>query len=433
MTPPPRRSRSPPTSSPPTGASAAARRRSAPSSSPRLAGEGAGDHGHLAPPDARSRTSSAASARGLRELFSLPDGYEVALGNGGTTAFWDAAAFGLVRDRALHLTYGEFSRKFAKVTAARAVPAGPGRRRAPSPGDAPEPAGDPAPTSSPGRTTRPRPASWSPSRRPADAATRSCSSTRPPAPAACRSTSRRPTPTTSRRRSRFASDGGLWLALLSPAALERIDELARVATAGSPSSCRSPPRSTTRARTRPTTRPRSRRCCCSPTRSSGCSSSGGLDWCVARTTRVVGHLYGWAERQRVRDAVRRRPGQALARRRHDRLRRRGRRRRGRRDAARQRDRRRRALPQARAQPAARRACSRRSSPPTCEALTACIDYVVEQVGVTRVLVAEKIGASRHRRCCASTSTSTPRSTRRTSTSTGASPTTTGSSSARRRS
>src|ERR1700742_4957243 len=53
---------------------------------------------------------------GLRELFGLPEGYEVVLGNGGTTAFWDAAAFGLVRNRALHLSYGEFSSKFAKVT-----------------------------------------------------------------------------------------------------------------------------------------------------------------------------------------------------------------------------------------------------------------------------------------------------------------------------
>src|SRR3954468_20717045 len=53
---------------------------------------------------------------GLAELFSAPDGYEVALGNGGTTAFWDALAFGMVRRRALHLVYGEFSGKFAKVT-----------------------------------------------------------------------------------------------------------------------------------------------------------------------------------------------------------------------------------------------------------------------------------------------------------------------------
>ena len=50
---------------------------------------------------------------GLRQLFDLPDGYEVVLGNGGTTAFWDAALFGLIRDRAAFGTYGEFSAKFA--------------------------------------------------------------------------------------------------------------------------------------------------------------------------------------------------------------------------------------------------------------------------------------------------------------------------------
>ncbi|SDF14248.1 phosphoserine aminotransferase apoenzyme [Blastococcus fimeti] len=50
---------------------------------------------------------------GLRALFDLPDGYEVVLGNGGTTAFWDAALFGLIRDRAAFGTYGEFSAKFA--------------------------------------------------------------------------------------------------------------------------------------------------------------------------------------------------------------------------------------------------------------------------------------------------------------------------------
>src|SRR5689334_3721740 len=54
---------------------------------------------------------------GLRELFSLPDGYEVVLGNGGTTAFWDAAVFGLIRERSQHFTYGEFSAKFAKCAA----------------------------------------------------------------------------------------------------------------------------------------------------------------------------------------------------------------------------------------------------------------------------------------------------------------------------
>jgi phosphoserine aminotransferase len=50
---------------------------------------------------------------GLAELLNLPDGYEVVLGNGGTTAFWDAAAFGLIERRSQHLSFGEFSSKFA--------------------------------------------------------------------------------------------------------------------------------------------------------------------------------------------------------------------------------------------------------------------------------------------------------------------------------
>jgi phosphoserine aminotransferase len=55
---------------------------------------------------------------GLGELFRLPDGYEVVLGNGGSTAFWDAAAFSLIERRSLHLSFGEFGSKFA--AAARA-------------------------------------------------------------------------------------------------------------------------------------------------------------------------------------------------------------------------------------------------------------------------------------------------------------------------
>ncbi len=54
---------------------------------------------------------------GLADLFSVPEGYEVILGNGGATAFWDIAAFGLVRERAQHLAFGEFSSKFGAVTA----------------------------------------------------------------------------------------------------------------------------------------------------------------------------------------------------------------------------------------------------------------------------------------------------------------------------
>ncbi len=55
---------------------------------------------------------------GLGSLFSLPDGYEVVLGNGGATAFWDIATFGLINRKSQHLSFGEFSSKFAKAAAA---------------------------------------------------------------------------------------------------------------------------------------------------------------------------------------------------------------------------------------------------------------------------------------------------------------------------
>ncbi|CAB5240276.1 unannotated protein [freshwater metagenome] len=57
---------------------------------------------------------------GLNSLFSLPEGYEVILGNGGTTAFWDIATFGLIEEKSQHLVFGEFSSKFA--SAAKSAP-----------------------------------------------------------------------------------------------------------------------------------------------------------------------------------------------------------------------------------------------------------------------------------------------------------------------
>ena len=94
---------------------------------------------------------------GLAELFTLPDGYEVVLGNGGATAFWDVATFGLIREKSQHLSFGEFSSQVRGRGQGRAVagrPVGdrqrPGhaaRRRSPRR----------ASTPTPGRTTRPRP------------------------------------------------------------------------------------------------------------------------------------------------------------------------------------------------------------------------------------------------------------------------------------
>jgi phosphoserine aminotransferase len=68
----------------------------------------------------RVRSVVARVRGGLTDLFGLPPGYEVVLGNGGTTAFWDAATFCLVETRSQHLSFGEFSSKFAECT--RAAP-----------------------------------------------------------------------------------------------------------------------------------------------------------------------------------------------------------------------------------------------------------------------------------------------------------------------
>ncbi|MFJ6669951.1 phosphoserine transaminase [Actinosynnema sp. NPDC091369] len=163
---------------------------------------------------------------GLRELFSLPEGYEVVLGNGGTTAFWDAAAFGLVRERAQHFTYGEFSSKFAKVTN-DAPFLGESIVVKADPGSAPEIAyaegadlvgwahnetstGVAVPVS--------RPANSDGALIAIDATSGAGGLPVDPAdfdvyyfaPQKC-----------------FASDGGLWIALMSPAALERVDEIGK--------------------------------------------------------------------------------------------------------------------------------------------------------------------------------------------------------------
>ena len=123
-----------------------------------LAGAQARADGNLAPPEAGQASSSARVRGGLAELFDLPDGYTVALGNGGATAFWDAATFGLVRERAHHLAFGEFSVEVREGDAGGAVPRRTRSSSGPSPGPLLSRSPTRAPTCSRGRTTRPRPA-----------------------------------------------------------------------------------------------------------------------------------------------------------------------------------------------------------------------------------------------------------------------------------
>jgi len=75
---------------------------------------------------------------GLATFFDLPDGYEVVLGNGGATAFWDVATYGLIREKSQHLSFGEFSAKFASAAAAAPWLADPSVVKS-EPGSRPEP------------------------------------------------------------------------------------------------------------------------------------------------------------------------------------------------------------------------------------------------------------------------------------------------------
>jgi phosphoserine aminotransferase len=161
---------------------------------------------------------------GLGELFILPDGYEVALGTGGTTAFWDAAAAWLVRERPLHLTYGEFSSKFAKATAAAPFLADPIVIEA-EPGDAPTPVADPQADAIAWAHNETSTGVMVPVERPegtGDALVlidaTSGAGGLPVDIGEADAYYFAPQKT-------FAADGGLWLAILSPAAIARVEQL----------------------------------------------------------------------------------------------------------------------------------------------------------------------------------------------------------------
>jgi phosphoserine aminotransferase len=233
---------------------------------------------------------------GLRELFALPDGYEVVLGNGGTTVFWDAAAAGLVRRRALHLAYGEFSQKFANVTAAAPFLDDPVVVAA-EPGDAPAPTARDGvgvdvvgwahnETSTGVMVPVTRSAGGDDALVLIDAT--SGAGGLPVdvreadayyfAPQKC-----------------FASDGGLWLALLSPAAVERVAELLAAGDRWIPESLSIAIALENSRKDQTYNTPAVATLLLLAAQLDWMLERGGLAWCVARTTASSEHLYGWAE------------------------------------------------------------------------------------------------------------------------------------------
>jgi len=232
---------------------------------------------------------------GLAQLFTLPEGYEIILGNGGSTAFWDIAAFGLVRERAQHLSFGEFSAKFASVT-----------QNAPFLGDSTIIRADPGTLAEPRAEAGVDVYAWphnetstgvmAPVQRVAGAdddalvlidATSGAGGLPVDiaqtdvyyfGPQKC-----------------FASDGGLWLAAFSPAALARVDEI--VATGRWVPDFFSLPTAVTNSRLNQTSNtPAVSTLALLSSQIGWINEHGGLDWAVRRTADSSGRLYEWAEK-----------------------------------------------------------------------------------------------------------------------------------------
>ena len=231
---------------------------------------------------------------GLGELFSLPEGYEIALGNGGATAFWDAAAAWLVRDRALHLVYGEFSRKFADVTAGAPflgdpvlLEAEPGRAPVPeASGEADVIAWAHNETSTGVMVPVERPAGADDALILIDAT--SGAGGLPVSMTDCDVYYFAP-------QKAFGADGGIWLAALGPAAAGRIEELD-----GSDSRWQPPFLSLKTAldnsrKDQTYNTPAVATLILMAEQVEWMLAGGGLDFCVERTSASSGHLYGWAE------------------------------------------------------------------------------------------------------------------------------------------
>jgi len=237
---------------------------------------------------------------GLGGLFALPEGYEVALGNGGTTTFWDAAAAGLVRERALHLVYGEFSSKFAAATRDAPHLADPIVIGA-EPGDAPEPAADPRADAIAWAHNETSTGVMVPVVRPGDVGDALVLIDATSAAGGLPVQVDQADVYYFAPQKGFASDGGLWLALLSPAAVERIAEIEASRTAVGP--VRWIPESLSLSTALENSRkdqtyntPAIATLFLLADQLEWMLDRGGLDAMVQRTRSSSGYLYDWAER-----------------------------------------------------------------------------------------------------------------------------------------
>jgi len=231
---------------------------------------------------------------GLASLFSLPEGYEVILGNGGSTAFWDIATFGLIRDRAQFLSFGEFGAKFASGAKAAPHLGEPSIIKA-EPGDAPSFAPEagidayctPHNETSTGVAIPPK--------RPAGADSDALHLVDATSGAGGLAVDMGEVDTYYfAPQKSFGSDGGLWFAIMSPAAIERV---AAIGESGrwTPAFLDLQIAIDNSRQDQTYNTPALATIYLMAEQVDWFNANGGLDWCVARTSESSGAIYDWAE------------------------------------------------------------------------------------------------------------------------------------------
>jgi phosphoserine aminotransferase len=230
---------------------------------------------------------------GLRQLFSVPDGYEVILGNGGSTAFWDAAAFGLIEKRSLHLTYGEFSAKFASCVVKNPFVGEPIIVKA-DPGGAPKPQSDDSVDLIAWAHNETSTGVAVPVQRPDGSGDALI------AVDATSAAGGLPVDITEvdayyfAPQKNFAGDGGLWIAILSPAALARIEAIA-ASGRWVPDFLSLPTAVDNSTKNQTYNTPAIGTLILLAEQVDWLLGNGGLDWAVKRTADSSQRLYSWAQ------------------------------------------------------------------------------------------------------------------------------------------
>ncbi|MFI1796840.1 phosphoserine transaminase [Streptomyces sp. NPDC020379] len=232
---------------------------------------------------------------GIRELFSLPEGYEVILGNGGSTAFWDIATHGLIESKSQHLSFGEFSSKFAKAAKLAPWLAEPTVISS-EPGTHPEPEAEAGADVYAFTHNETSTGVAAPVRRVAGADAGALVLVD-----ATSGAGGLPVDITESDvyyfapQKSFAADGGLWLAAFSPAALERA---ARVHASGRhiPEFFSLPTAIDNSLKNQTYNTPALSTLFLLNEQLEWINGQGGLDWAVARTADSSSRLYSWAEK-----------------------------------------------------------------------------------------------------------------------------------------